>query len=260
MKDWLKKINLNTLLIIGLVIFALLYLRQCDRTSNLSDEVKINSMNQKAISDSVRVEKDKNGILVFEKSTLVASKKELKELNSNLYNEVKELKDNPKIIIKNTLTVIHDTIKTLTYITNYPDGSIGLRWNYDSTFSEGNFQKLAGETRFKYVGDSLDVIGTSINRNEFGMSVITGLKKGDDTYEIFVKSSYPGFEILNIEGAIIDKSMISTDESSWVVGPNIGYGIALSPSGSINHGIVIGVGVTYNMNKKIKKIFRPFGL
>jgi hypothetical protein len=260
MKDWLKKINLNTLLIIGLVIFALLYLKQCDRTSNLGDKVKINSMNQKALLDSIRVEKGKNGTLVFEKSTLIASKKELKELNSNLYNEVKELKDNPIIIIQNTVTVIHDTIEVFTNVIKYPDGSVGLAWNYDSTFSIGNFQKLSGETRFKYFGDSLDVISTTINQNEFGISLITGLKKGDDNYEIFVKSNYPGFKITNIEGAIIDKSIITSDESSWVVGPNIGYGIALSPSGSINHGIVIGVGVTYNMNKKIKKIFRPFGL
>lgn len=255
-----KKINLNTILIIALVIVAILYLKQCNTTSNLKGDIKIANMNRIAMLDSVTTYKDKNGSLVYEKSTLIASKKELKDLNNDLYKDIKSLKNNPKIVIKERIVVEHDTIKVPTTVSKYPDGSIGLNWKYDSTFSAGNFQKLSGETKFKYVDDSLNILGTSINQNTFGMSFVTGLTKGKDSYEIFIKSDYPGFSVSSIEGAIIDKSMIESDESAFVVGPSIGYGILFGSNGNINHGINVGFNVTYSLNKKIKKIFRPFGL
>jgi hypothetical protein len=99
-----------------------------------------------------------------------------------------------------------------------------------------------------------------LNTNEFGMSFVTGLKKGKDNYEIFIKSDYPGFNVTSIDGAIIDKSMIQSNESSWVVGPNVGYSAIFLPNGQFGHGISVGFGLTFNMNKKIKKLFRPFGL
>lgn len=259
MLDILKKINLNTILMIAIIIIVLLYLKQCGSISNLKDENKISKMNQIALLDSVTTYKDKTGVLVYEKSILIASKGELKDLNKELYDDIKNLKNNPKIVFKEKIIVKHDTIKIPTTVVKYPDGSIGLNWNYDSTFSSGNFQKLAGETRFRYEKDSLNVLGTSINENSFGMSFITGLTKGKDTYEIFIKSDYPGFTVTNIEGAIIDKKMISTNESSFVIGPSIGYGIVFT-GGAVKYGVTAGVSLTYNLNKPIKKLFRPFGL
>ena len=260
MKEKLKNINLNTVLIIVGIVFALLYLKQCDSTSNLKNEIKIAYMNQAALLDSVTSEKGKNGDLVFEKSTLIASKRELKNLNGDLYREVQELKDNPKVIYKVLVKYVHDTIEIETNTILYADGTIGLNWERDTTFSAGNYQKLYGETRFRLDSNKVTDVSTMLNTNEFGMSFVTGLKKGKDNYEIFIKSDYPGFNVTSIDGAIIDKSMIQSNESSWVVGPNVGYSAIFLPNGQLSHGITIGVGFTFNMNKKIKKLFRPFGL
>ena len=237
----------------------LLYLKQCNSTANVKDDLKIANMNQAALLDTVTSYESRNGDLVFEKSSLIASKKELKELNSDLYDDIKDLKDNPKIVIKILTKFIHDTVEVETSTIRYADGTIGLKWERDTTFSIGNYQTLHGETRFKLDSNNVTDVTTTLNTNEFGMSFVTGLKEGKDNYEIFITSDYPGFVASDIQGAIIDKKMIQSDESSWVVGPYVGYGLVFS-NGSVGYGVQVGVGVTYNMNKKIKKLFRPYGL
>ncbi len=101
---------------------------------------------------------------------------------------------------------------------------------------------------------------TILDQNEFGISLTTGLTADPKGYRIFVKSDYPGFSVTNLEGAIIDKKMVKSNESSFVIGPSIGYGIIFAPGGTVNHGVILGVAASYNLNKPIKKLFRPIGL
>lgn len=245
---------------IAIVIIALLYLKQCNRSSNLNDELTIANMNQAALTDSVTTYKDKSGNLVYEKSVLIASEKELKDLNKELYDEVKDLKGKTKIVYLTTTEVVHDTLTLETSIVRIDSNSYRLKWEYDSTFSAGNFQKLSGTTTFDYYKDDIINPTTSINDNSFGISLVTGLKEGKDNYEIFIRSDYPGFTVTDIQGAIIDKKMIQSNESSVVFGPSIGYGLVFNPSGNVSHGVTVGFTATYNLNKSIKKLFRPYGL
>ena len=89
-----------------------------------------------------------------------------------------------------------------------------------------------------------------------GLTLKTGINKVDGIYKIFVESEHPDFKIIKIDGAILDKDMVLSDESSWVVGPNLGYGLQVQSNGVLSHGVTIGMGVTYNFNKNIKKIFK----
>jgi hypothetical protein len=99
-----------------------------------------------------------------------------------------------------------------------------------------------------------------INSNEIGMSFITGIKDGKDHYEIFIKSDYPGLTVTDIQGSILDKKMIQSNESAVVFGPSIGYGAVLSPNGTFGHGFTVGFNATYNLNRHIKKLFKPYRL
>lgn len=260
MIEKLKQINLNTILIVVSVVLLLLFLKQCSSTSNISDELKIANMNQTALNDSVRTYKDKSGILVHQKSTLIASEKELKTLNKNLYDEVKKLKGDIKIAYLVSTTIKRDTIEVPTIVKDLGNNNYVLDWKTDTTFSKGNFQRLSGSS-FLTIDSTGKIIkpSTKINENIFGLSIITGLKEGKDGYEIFVKSEYPGFTVTDIQGSIIDKNMIKSDESNFVFGPTVGVGIIIGPSG-INYGVNAGIGVTFNLNKKVKKLFRPYGL
>lgn len=247
----------NTILTIVGIVFALLYLQQCNRSSSLKDKMAIMENNTAALNDSITSYKDKSNTLVYEKGILIASEKELKDLNKELYDEVKDLKNNPKVVIKEVFIIEHDTTYIETTIKEYGDGDYGFVWKHDTTYAEGNFQHLGGETRFNLGEDGISDPFTIINENRFGVSLITGLEKNDDgNYSIFVKSKYPGFTPTSIEGSVIDKKMLQSNESDWVIGPHLGYGIQFQNSGTLSHGWTIGFGVTYNLNKKIKKLFK----
>jgi hypothetical protein len=216
-------------------------------------------MNQAALLDSVTTYEKKNGSLVHEKSALIASKKELKDINKELYDEVKYLKDNPKIVYLIKTRIVHDTIEVETFVTKIDSNTFKLDWEYDSTFSVGNYQKMAGTTVFDFDNGTVSNALTSINTNTFGLKLTTGLKEGKDNYEIFITSDYPGFIATDIQGAIIDKKMVQSNESAVVIGPSIGYGIVFG-GGTVSYGVTVGFNVTYNLNKPIKKLFSPFGL
>jgi archaellum component FlaF (FlaF/FlaG flagellin family) len=258
-KELIKKYGINTILIAGLIVLGILYLNQCSKSSKLKDDATIAEMNARAQSDSIRTYKTKNGTLVYEKSALIASKNELKDLNSALYKEIKDLNNNPKIVIKEKIKIVHDTVKVNTIITDLGNNKFQLSWKNDTTYSANNYHKLHGRTQVVLDSTGLKDPITYIDVNEIGMSFTTGLNKGKDNYEIFIKSDYPGFTATSIEGAIIDKKMITSNESSFVIGPSIGYGLVFT-NGVINYGPTVGITITYNLNKTIKKIFRPFGL
>jgi len=251
----MKKTSLNIITWIAIVILAILLFRQCNISSNINDELAITINNSTALSDSIKTYRSRNGDLVYEKGILIASKKELKDLNKALYNDIKDLKNNPKVIIKTETIIIHDTTLLETEIIKYSDGSNGIKWEYDSIYSEGNFQKLEGITRFKIDSTGSYDASASLNTNSFGMTFKTGIIEKNGNYEIFVTSDYPNFKVGKIEGAIIDKSMIQSNESSWVAGPFIGYGLQFV-NNNVTYGPQIGVAISYNFNKSIKKLFK----
>ena len=244
---------------IGFVVVLLLFLRQCSVTDGLKDDLLVAGQNEKALNDSVKATTNKLGEQVFLKNTFIADGKKLKELNAELYKEVKNLKGDVKIITTANTEIKSDPIYLTNTITKYADGIVDIRWKYDSLFSKGNYRKLAGISKIQY--DSANVLdkGTTITQDEIGISVTTGLVKLDGSYQIFVKSNYPGMSISDIQGSIIDKNMIQSDESSWVFGPYFGVGVGVDPvNKTIGPNVSFGLGITYNLNKKIKRLFKPF--
>lgn len=255
--DFLKNIRFSQVGFIAFVIVLLLLLRQCSISDGLKDEMQIASQNQKALTDSVRVTKNKLGEEVFMKNTLIAEGSDLKKLNEKLYKEVKNLKGEVITIQQVGMGIKNDPIVMTNTITKYANGEVDLNWNYDTTFSEGNYRKLAGSTKIKV--DSLHLLdrGTHITNDEMGISITTGLIDKDDSYQIFVKSNYPGFKVTDIQGSIIDKKLIKSDESTWVFGPYFGVGVGVDPwNKTVGPNVSVGLGITYNVNKKIKRIFK----
>ena len=64
----MKKLNLNTILFVALVVMALLLFRQCNNTQNLKDDLAVANQNQIALNDSVRVIKNKWGQDIYLKT------------------------------------------------------------------------------------------------------------------------------------------------------------------------------------------------
>ena len=124
--------------LIGLVIVLILLMRSCGPSEST---VTTLTQNVKALNDSIRTYKDRNGQLVFQKGALISDIKGLKDLNKDLADEVKYLKDHPLVVIKTVIKIVHDTVYIPVQIgepTWNLDGSVSrdLKWKYENEFSK----------------------------------------------------------------------------------------------------------------------------
>jgi hypothetical protein len=246
----------NILLVLS-VILIFLMIRSCGDSS-----IQINTLKQNVFSlnDSLRTYKDKNGQIVYEKGALISENKDLEKLNKELANEIKYLKDNPLVVIKTVVKVVHDT----TYIKINPTDRgkwVGktfeqnFKWNLNENYSLGNSRIIEGN--FDVYVDSLFKVSTSkmkLTKDELSMELSTGLTENKDgLLEIFVKSKHPGFAVSSLDGALIDPKKSDVlkkyfPPKRWGLGIYGGYGVCVNPT-NLNSaiGIQIGVGLQYNI-------------
>jgi hypothetical protein len=251
--------KITNILAIGFVIILLLFLQQCGKNSSLEEKAKIDHQNWIASVDSVRVIKNRLGEEISVKNSFIASEKELKALNEKLYNDVKKLEGKVITAQSSTVNVVHDVITVTNEVKKYPDGTNELKWKFDTTYTEDNGRSIAGFSRFMIdsTGKILDR-GTTISRDEIRIKILTGVTELDDSFQIFVKTDYPNLKVEKMDGAILDKKrFMMNNESRWVIGPYAGVGIGYNTfSRTITPNYSIGFGVTFNLNKQIKRIFR----
>jgi len=265
--DWLSDAKNQRNLIILIAAIVIILMRSCGPSSS---EVNTLTQNVSALNDSVRTYRSKNGDLIFKKDALIAENGSLKSLNTDLDKEVKNLKDNPIVVVHTVIKIVHDTIKIPISIGvgvwNADSSAItrDLTWTYEKEYSKGNYQKLSGDFTAK-VDTSLNLTASPmhINIDEFGVSMYTGLTENKNgLLEIYANSDYPGFSITNLDGALIDpaKSEILKKyfpPKKWAIGVYTGYGIYIDPSlYRIGSGFQIGIGIQYNIlqwNWKRKK-------
>jgi hypothetical protein len=246
----------NILLVLS-VILIFLMMRFCGDSS-----IQINTLKQNifSLNDSLRTYRDKTGQIVHEKGALISEKKELEKLNKELAKEIKYLKDNPLVVIKTVVKVVHDT----TYV-EIKTGNKGkwvgnkftqnFKWNLNENYSLGNSRIIEGN--FDVYVDSLFKLSTSkmkLTKDELSMGLSTGLTENKDgLLEIFVKSEYPGFAVSSLDGALIDPKKSDVlkkyfPPKRWGLGIYSGYGVCVNPT-TLNSviGVQIGVGLQYNI-------------
>jgi len=254
---WLSDIkNQRNVLLVAIIVLILL-MRGCGTSGS---EVNTLKQNVFALNDSLRVYKTKNGLLIYEKGALISETKTLKDLNKDLAEAVKYLKDHPVVIIKPEIRIVEVPKYIPIYVKDpvkNADGSITrtLEWAYDSTYSPGNYRLLKGD--FKATVDSnlnLSTTPMHINRDEFGMALTTGLTENKEgKLEIFVTSKYPGFSITKLDGALIDPRESDVikkyfPQKRWALGVYGGYGFYFDPNNlRVGNGFQIGVGLQYNI-------------
>lgn len=256
------KINTNTLLVIGIAILALLLLRQCGVTEKLKASNQVFQQNQIALNDSIRVVTNKYGEEISLKNTLIGDVKELEKLNSELASDAKKLKGKVLYISNLLANVENDTVFVDNVVYEYPNGTKELNWSYYKDFGNGNTRNLSGFSRFSILQDSTNTFnildkGTTISKDLMTIKLTTGLTELDDSYQIYVKTDYPGLEFGQIDGAILDKKrFMKQTQPTWVFGPSIYLGVGIDPGNSVA-GTQIGLGIsaTFNLNKYINKVF-----
>lgn len=253
-----EMINIKNILIAGILILGMLLFRQCGLNSDLKFSNAVFQQNQIALNDTIRIVKNKSNEDVFMKNTLIAEKKDLKDLNKSLYDEVNNLKGKVLYISKITASVKTDTIFIENQVDISNSGINRLSWEYYKAYNENNNRSIKGFSEF-LVDTNFAIIdkGTTISEDIMNISITTGLDELDGSYQIFVKTDYPGISFTNIDGAILDKKrFMKQTQPSWIFGPSVYVGLGIDPlNNTAGPQIGIGLSATFNLNKVFNNIF-----
>ena len=252
--------RLNLWYIIIILVLCIIVFKQCSSNSEAKAKISIANHNLDALKDTIRVQKNKAGEDTYLIKTLLTDKEELGRLNADLKTELDKQKGKVAYLSKMSASTIIDTQYIDNYISKYGNNTFSLDWKYDSTFSENNYRKFSGNSFFTVdtINNKIIPGKTRINTDEFGFSLVTGLKEKDGALEIFVTPNYPGMKITKLEGAVVDpqksdvlKKMFPDKKIS--VGPYIGVGAGTgyTLNGNTATGVFLnfGLGIQYSLFK-----------
>lgn len=235
--DFFKNIKNILIIILLLLIGFLIIQNRVFEKRTLENYIVLN--------DSLSVYKNKNNELYKEKQSYILDIENLKEVNRNLYEEYKKLKDNP-IIITETITEVQ--IKEI-YIENE---SI-----IDSLNNVNNFYKYKDDyltlnakhtyNPFKQIGN-LEISDIIMKAN-----IYTNIIEKDKKLYLISKSDNPYLNITNVNGGFIDinNSKVLNNyykkQNKWSLGISMGiYGIYGLSNKKFDLGPGIGLSLNYH--------------
>lgn len=207
--------------------------------------------NQKALTDSVRVSKNKVGELEYSKNVLVTEKKDLAKLNKELYDELKKSKGDVYELNKYVIYLKGKPQPIPSSIT-FTDSIVEVEWEKDTIFNPGNSRFIKGKSIFsaKIIKDSIVFSKplTTLLNDDLKLTVFQGFREKDGNLEVYVRSNYPGFELQDLSSVIVDPkdhpilNKFSEKPKRFGIGVYGGYGLGIngvSPQ--------IGIGIQYNI-------------
>lgn len=211
-----------------------LLLQQCNQNKIAEKKLAVAEHNINVLNDSLRITKNKVGEDEFNKLAFLTDKVDnLAKLSTDLANAVKNINGKVGTIIKGTASVaIHDTL-FLDATTTVEDTKIVTDFNFDTTYSKGNSRHIKGWTEYDLETQSTTA---ALTKDSLSIAFTTGIKnlyKGKP--EIFLTSTYPGFTVTDLQGAVLDPKLFQpkTKQKLLTIGLNVGY----TP-------------ITYSLNKK----------
>jgi hypothetical protein len=220
----LNKIFTGVIAVLGILLIWQFY-----HSKNLENKLAISGQNEKALLDSVRTMKTKNGELESAKFALAGSKKELEKLSANLSAELKKEKGKVKTITQIEIQYRDSSNNTSTATLI---DSVGII----RTDLKDSCRLLKGYTSFVFSKGRIIDPRFIVERDEFNLNLITGLRERDKQIEIFVRSSCPKVTIQDIQGAIIDPNdPLIKPKKPW-----FSWRDALEITGGIALGLLIG--------------------
>ena len=207
-----NKTDWRNFLILAFIIAGSILLFQLHITSSDLRKLQIQT------EDSLTTYKNKIGELYTERKTDILTIKELRSKNSELYAEVKNLKDNPIVITKvNTKTElkeieIHDTA--------YVD-TVGV-YSFNMRYSD-KWCNIAGLSTI----DTNTMVGTArFDSISFPNNITIDLIEKNKQLSFIAKSDNPYCQINNVIGSVIspEKSSVLKKrfDKKWVVAAGIG--------------------------------------
>lgn len=220
MKHNIKKLLLELLPYIVVLMLSIVCVRQCSNNADIKEKMQHNI---EALTDSVKHYRTISGDIATEKAILIGDIDLLKHTNDSLYHKVKELGiKKPDQVVYITNEIIREKRDTAWKVRT-PE----MSKTFD--FSD-KWRDLVGNVTLK---DS--ILGLSINKDIVRMDYTMGIKDG----RVYISSSNPYVKFNEIQGITIPK----TKQKHWHIGPTIGTGIGTD-------GVIrpnIGLSLTYSI-------------
>jgi energy-coupling factor transporter transmembrane protein EcfT len=267
--DW-KKIwsFIKSKVFIAIIILILIGFSayQYSMIQDLKRQLDIDEQNIIALNDSIEYHITKNGELQASIAAYIASEKELKTLNRELYDRIKE--QDGKIISlghaiiqlkQDSLTLekyLVEKDKLIEHLLKIDDHTYVAPWTLKYQYDSTNFDIFTGKT---YIGVSnknpleLIHVDTRLIERLTQIDLTWGQKIDKGVLRVFIQSNYPGFTAAQLEGVLIDpntnpyiKKLIK--EKKWFNGFSVGVGA----TGGFNittgkYGLVVGPTIMYNI-------------
>ena len=174
--------------------------------------------------DTISSYKNKVGEMYSQIGTYISDIEKLKKINSDLYSEVKNLKDNPIIITKiETVTEIKEIHVTDT-LHKYDDFMYKLPFRYSDQYAI-----ISGECNF----DTSELIGSaSFDKISFPNNITLSLIESNKGQLSFIaKSDNPYCQINNMNGVVISpedsKAIKKRFDKPWVLVLGVGGTVAV---------------------------------
>jgi len=264
--NFFKNLDAKVLAFIGGAVLVLFMMQQCNRISNLKEQVKqserdaANSFNNYlAAKDSVTYFKNELGGTVAQISSYTFKISELEKANLDLKERyIDALKLNKDLkgvtMLLYTEIKIKDSLLANTKVTDLDSLTGFIEFNKYDDFSSGNTRFIMGSLVVKYDPELKKF--TSFPANVVisqTLSLSAAVEEIDGRNRLKITSAYPGLVITKIENInLIDDRLNNKEKgidkkSGFSVGMGVGYGINLNTTNStVMHGPTINVGVYWS--------------
>ena len=256
----INKFTKSTLIFIGGVLVALLFLRQCNKIDNLKQEVinteKIanrNYNNLLAAQDSINTYITENGELVsqirsfeFDVNDIELENKELREKYRGVLRENGEL-EKINTLISTSLSIKDSIINSSSSV---EQDSTGITVNFvdDKKWDKYNWRTFNGSLKLGKIDSTYSIINSRFDFNQ-GISLQTAIVKDSGRSMLKITTQYPGVAFTNIENINIVNDRLNKKyqkTGGFSIGFGVGYGINLNNNQVISTGPSIGVGLFYS--------------
>lgn len=184
------------------------------------------SNNIEAFTDTIRLYKDKNDELIASKTLIEGQFSDLKKINEDLYDKVKNM----------NIGKPQQVVKIETVYSNEPTDTVLVLKDSVANFEFSNSYRLLSGT----IHTKSDSIGLSIEKDEVYFDYTVALKDN----KVYISSSNPYVKYNSITGLTVTNS--SEKNKRWSLGPSLsaGYGVI-----NKKPDIYVGLSVSYGLFK-----------
>lgn len=238
--SFLKSLDSSFLSILVLVlgIFALTFFFKYKILERKSNETIFIS------NDSLEFYKNKAHEEYVAKNTYIMELNEVKDLNNDLYMEIKNLKDHPLVVTKTEIRFVHDTVETvIDSVVNYVDDKL-----YYWSAKDSIFFSINGVSKLANNGESFS---TAVNNVRIDAALKLDLvETKNKQLKVIANSDNPYLEISDISSVVLDPKKSPVLKSYFKpkrfgVGPYIGAGVIVT-DGVVRVTPSIGFAVHYD--------------